>query len=181
MVSGVIFGVVHAFSVGDNAYVAEFSNTTPESAYILFSEALLKYSKTPVIIWFLAFIPLSSLLSFVLMFIKGAGLGFSTALLLRFHGTIGITNLITLYFIQNLFLIPSYIYISVQCLKFAAVSINPRVNVSGGKLAGKFVSKTSVFGIKPGRLTEYSFSLALSVLLVLAAALVEAFITPLFF
>ena len=111
---GFVIGVIYGKTNGSGAAAISVFFQEPLTL-AAFLEILVKYGKYPVIIWFLAFIPPGSLLSFPLLVYRGAALGFSAALI-----NYGLIKNIILLLPQNLILIPAYIYITHESLKFAA-------------------------------------------------------------
>jgi len=163
---GAIIGAVYANILNENSFqtlsqnigkLLYDSSDSIQNENIAFIEIFIKYSKIPIIIWFLAFAPLSPLITFFLISAKGAGVGFTTAIIVRGYGVKGLLFSFILYFFQNLILFPSYIYTSHMSLKFAS-------------------KKT-----KEKRLSEYSLTLTASLACVLLAALVEAYFVPFLF
>ena len=112
---GFVIGVIYGKTNENGATEVMSALSREPLTFVTFLEIFVKYGKYPVIIWFLAFIPPGALLSFPLLVYRGAALGFSTALI-----NYGLIKNIILLLPQNLILIPAYIYITHESLKFAA-------------------------------------------------------------
>ena len=191
LLAGVICGSIYANALGGDEYLKIKTNignvisgaglSTANGGFI---ETFIKYGKIPVIIWFLAFFPPSFAVTLILVFVKGMGVGFTTALIMRIYGAGGIFYSSMLYFTQNIFIITAYIYVAYESLKFAANSVKIFTVAPGGRRGG-LKSKISAFapaaGLAPGRLTEYFISLAGTLVCVFIASAVEIYLTPLLF
>lgn len=119
-----------------------------------FAECVLKYGKTLVLIWFLAFLPPAAIASFFLIFVKGMGLGFTTALLIRALGADGAVYAARLCLLQNLLLIPAYIYAAFSSLTFSLDFLRQKTRN------------------KPG-IPEYILTLAICLCIVMLASVAE--------
>ncbi|MDR0958627.1 MAG: stage II sporulation protein M [Clostridiales bacterium] len=87
------------------------------SSGVYFVESFVKHIKIPIIIWFFAFLPYAALAAVPLLFFKGFSVGAGVALILAGGG-----NIISVFFttgIQNLILIPAYIFISRESFDYS--------------------------------------------------------------
>lgn len=124
-----------------------------------FYETFIKHSKSIIILWFCAFVAIGTFITYLIVFIKGLSIGFASSLIIRLYGFKGVIYCFSMFFMQNLILLPLYFFIGLY-------SINFRNN-----------EKTPDF--KQG-LKEYIFVLIISALFILLVSLMDCVLTPLF-
>ena len=84
----------------------------------LLKDSIFKYSKNIIFIWILGFVNIGLIMSIILLSIKGVSLGFVTYFLISNNGFNGILQVCSLYLVQNLVLVPIYIVIVYNSIKF---------------------------------------------------------------
>lgn len=125
------------------------------------ADCFIKYGKFVIIIWLLAFIPYGSIFSLLIIFTKGLSYGFTTSFLVSSYGVKGIYYAIQMYFIQNLFMIPTYFFVAYFCINYS-MSQKEKINFN----------KTN------NNILEYVIVLIISCACVFLVSLIEAFVLP---
>lgn len=123
---GVCAGAVMAYTLNVGEYAGIADNV---SAYLsggsdteqsdVFKDAAFKYGKNIAFIWLLGFAPFGTVASLCILLVKGAGLGFSSSILIKEFGVGGIIYIVRLYLFQNLLLLPAYLFITYYSIAFA--------------------------------------------------------------
>ena len=159
-------------------HINTLSSQTAEKLDI-FAECLVKYGKTLVIIWFLAFFPPGTFAAPLLILAKGISLGFSAALMLKLFDGDGLWYSALLFAPQNLLVLPAYCctaFFSVKCSVsyFRAKLIKNKAAKSreeSGEKRGKkgFESRLGT--------ADYLPPLIAGMICVIAASLWETFLT----
>lgn len=129
----------------------------------VFTECVIKYGKTIVILWFLGFISIGVIFILIVLFFKGISYGFTTAFIIKQFGTKGILYSLALYIPQSIILIPVYFFVAFFSLKYIVKNI-------GNK---EIKNENSILELK-----AYIVLLAIAGVFVLIAALIDIFITP---
>lgn len=94
-------------------------NSLEINKFTVLTDCFLKYGKFVIIIWMLAFVPLGSIFSLLVILTKGLSYGFTTAFLVISYGAKGIYYATQMYFIQNLLMIPTYFFIAYYCINYS--------------------------------------------------------------
>ncbi len=141
-------GFINKFFVNYN-----FLNTDSSE---IFRESFIKYGKIILIIWILAFISMGFVISGFIVFLKGISYGFTTAFLIITYGTKGIYYACFLYLLQNIILIPAYVFIMFASIKFV------------------FKKNTETLD----SFFEYTISMLISLACVIIVCLLEAYVIP---
>ena len=168
---GVLIGSVLANTLEEgkhsllSSHINQYIITLDNPNYVkssAFFETFVKYEKIVVFIWLLAFIPSGAIVSLGIILSKGMAFGFTTSFFVMEFGTQGIVYVATLYLIQNLFLIPAYIWTAYNNLAYVSKLYSHSV-----RLSAKF-SKNEML--------EYFLVLLTSSSFVVLASLIEIFI-----
>jgi stage II sporulation protein M len=155
-----------------SAYLQLFiSGYSQSSKTQIFYSSVFKYGKYAVGIWLSGFVPFGAVLSAALLGARGAGLGFTSALLVKNYGLTGVAYAGMLCLPQNLILIPGLLFLCRVCAQRAGTM---KDTGRGGTARG--VSTRSVSA--PQRLTEYIAALLVCAACVAAACFIEAFVVP---
>lgn len=141
----------------------------------IFAECLVKYGKTLLIIWFLAFIPPTAFISLLLIFAKGMSLGFTTGLLVLKFGFSGSFYACVLYLPQNLVLIWAYFFAAHHSLTIAMDYIR---GFQSGKKFERKVHNAPSLGLDLSRITENGVSVLVGIACVVLAGVIETFVIP---
>lgn len=187
MLMGAICGVVYALGLTQEKFgplsdyiTMYFSGNTAFSGSggELFFECFMKYGKTAAVLWIIAFIPQAIFLTLPLLFVKGMTLGFTATFFVRLFGASGIYNAILLFLLQNIILVPTYIFITVSGFSFAIGKLLPAKAVhKTGK--GLFAGIKSHFSqISALSISEYTVVLIIGAACVALAGMIEVFILP---
>lgn len=142
-----------------SGFIENFSTSTASKSDA-FKEAIVKYGKILVLIWFFGFVTYGIFFIFLIIFMKGLSYGFTTALIVRQLGLNGLTYAAALYIPQNLILVPVYFCVSYFSINYILNSLNDRQKNSDT------------------RFKEYVMVLLLCGVLVLLAVLAELFLVP---
>ncbi|MDR2938925.1 MAG: stage II sporulation protein M [Clostridiales bacterium] len=131
----------------------------PEGSDI-FKESFVKYGKIVLIIWLFAFMPFGVVLGGLVVLFKGVSYGFTTAFLIMSYGPEGVYFACLLYLLQNIILIPAYIFVSYAGIKF--------VYGKNGRMPNDTIDG----------FFEYGMSLVISLSCVILAGFLEAYVIP---
>ena len=107
----------------------------------MFRESVLKHGKFVVFIWLLAFTPPGAFGVFILLILKSAGVGFTTALLIRLEGLAGLTTAWSLYIPQFFVLFLSYGWLAYHSILYGIAEKEKNMLGFGAKF---FVSLCAV-------------------------------------
>lgn len=168
LLAGILTGVIYILTRNSsslngmetaiNSFLSDFGDAS--SRIDIFTESLMKHGKYIVAIWLLAFTPAGSFVSVALMFIKGAGYGYTTALLIRCYGMAGFFYGLLLYLPQNLIMLPAYFLVTYSTIHFVLLILRDK-------------SKMSSQQFLPHLLT-----LLIGFACVIIASFIEAWLTP---
>ena len=123
MLIGIIIGVLLVVTMNPSrqrylyVFIGNYFNMDTVRSEI-FRESVVKYGKFVVIMWLLAFIPVGFGFNLITLMLRGTSLGFTVAFLIASFGLRGIYFTVILFLVQNIILIPAYIFVSHQSLKF---------------------------------------------------------------
>lgn len=98
---------------------------------LTFSAVYLKYAKYAFLIWLGGWIPLGLVCSGVTVFFRGMFLGFTTGFLIRGYGMRGVFVILSSCFLQNLILIPLYLFLTWCAILFFMDQRKPKTGKSG--------------------------------------------------
>ena len=112
-----------AKAASDMATYLHTMGASPLSKAELFRASVFKHVKLVVIIWFLAFAPAGGFAVFVLLLLRGASYGFTTALLVDSYGATGLVTSAILYMPQCLVLVPAYFFMSYCTVNYILVNL----------------------------------------------------------
>ena len=87
----------------------------------MFRDSILKHGKFVVFIWLLAFTPPGAFVVFLLLVLKSAGVGFTTALLIRLEGVSGLLTAWSLYIPPFIILFLSYGWLAYHSILYGFV------------------------------------------------------------
>ncbi len=160
--------------------------TTGINSYEVFFEAMIKYGKTLIIIWFLAFLPLSTLISVIIIFSKGMSCSFTSAILIKEFGVDGFLYSLPMYLPQNIIIIPVYIYVAYSGATFVLAQIvSKRLSQGGESVLSKRHIKLGLKDIfclptsfERKSFLDYLKAFVIGICCVVAASLIEAFVVP---
>ncbi len=142
LVAGIIIGWIYSATLTGQGYTKAASSTQEylkqysgetTNRMNIFNDSVLKHGKTVIMIWLLAFVPIGGFVIFMLIMIKGIGLGFTTAILYRMFKLNGLVCASLLYLPQCLILIPVYVFMSYSGINFILKHLN---NKTKDSLAG---------------------------------------------
>ena len=163
LIIGAIIGSVSANILDEESYavlagyIIQYVNTvrdSPQDSATLFLYSFTRYVIIAIFIWILVYGKIGMTAGLLVLLIRGVGFGFTTSFLIREFGMQGIGTAITLYFFQNVFLVPVYMWLMYNNMAFV---------VSGDK-KGK------------SEWLEYGFVLIIGIAVIVLACLVEVFI-----
>ncbi len=139
LLAGIIIGWIYSVTLtgqgytkaasSTQEYLKQFSHETTNRMNI-FNDSVLKHGKTVIMIWLLAFVPIGGFVIFMLIMIKGIGLGFTTAILFRMFKLNGLVCAGLLYLPQCLILIPVYVMMSYSGINFILKHLNNKTKES---------------------------------------------------
>lgn len=163
LIIGTILGSVSANILDEESYailagyIVQYVNTvgdSPHDSATLFFYSFVRHGIVAIFIWILICGKLAMTAALFVLLIRGVGFGFTTSFLVREFGMEGVYTAITLYFFQNILLVPIYMWLMYNNMAFVA-------------------SET-----KKGKSEwlEYGFVLIIGIAVVVLACLVEVFI-----
>lgn len=83
-----------------------------------FSSSFIKYEKYIILIWLCGFIPPGVVAIILLLFFRGLGLGFTTAIMVKEYGNFGMILSAVSYLPQNIIMIPILIIVSYIAIEY---------------------------------------------------------------
>lgn len=137
LVIGLIIGIISAITFKDESFYANIKNV---QAYLNsfnlesidkkdnFIESTLKYAKTVIIIWTMAFIPIGGFITFGTIFIKSIAYGFTAGFLVRGYGASGVLCIILLFLPQALIMLSVYFYTAYKSIYYILFNLQPSKN-----------------------------------------------------
>lgn len=99
-----------------------------------FLEIFLKNAKYLIAIWFLAFIFFGNIFVWILDFVKGFNIGFTTAVFINKFFFLGIKYILTIYTFQNIIIIPLHIFISFKSIQYCNKKRNNTLEINDMKI-----------------------------------------------
>lgn len=174
---GIILGAIGANTMNElqyheiGNYLSGFFHTLKENKLSEkegFSYSFIKYEKYVMLIWLCGFIPPGIIAIILLLFFRGLGLGFTTAVMIKEYGNFGAVLSSVSYLPQNIIMIPvlvtiSYIAIEYILKKFTYGSPKSRLKREKQKI-----------------MIEYCIVFAISGIFVAIAAGIESYFIPIF-
>lgn len=174
---GILFGAVIANSLGPQSYQEYGENLNGFMSRIkaegiskkgAMADCVIKYGKYLAAIWGCGFLAPGTIFILLLVFYKGIGYGFTTAILVKEYGAGGMAFASSSYLPQNLILVPVYLMMSYISIQFI---LNRYKNLSPKQRLKREVEKNIV---------EYMIYFAGACLLLLSACAVEVYFVPAF-
>ncbi|HHY12043.1 MAG TPA: stage II sporulation protein M [Firmicutes bacterium] len=172
LVSGIIMGILglRVLSPDEKAELVSYlevfmrglSNPGLEPP-VIFRLSISHNLKTIVMLWAFGLAMIGAPLTCIMLFIRGFAIGFSSAFVLKEVATGGLLVFASGMLPHNLVALPALVLLSSVSISFSVMLFRERPWIHGGLL------KLS---------TRYTFRFALIALLLLAASLLEAYLTP---
>lgn len=172
---GTVFGtmLVRALSFAQQQDLTErlglllqtIQQTEPVTANVSFGERFWFYAKWLALIWAFGLSVIGLPLVLALVFLKGILLGFAAGLLVQALAWQGVLLFLTAVAPQNALVVPALIVASVSSLRFAIIVVNEKLRRRKSRLRAPFVTHTTIT--------------ALMLAMLVCAALLEAYVTPL--
>ena len=112
---GILIGSIYAVLI-DNSILEPIhkhlenlqSGSINVSRNLIFRESMFKHGMIIVMIFFVSYLPNSNLISLVILSIKGASIGFSSSVLIKYYGTRGLWYITLTFLPQTLIMVISY-------------------------------------------------------------------------
>lgn len=171
---GILLGAIGANSMNEmqytelGNYLNGFLNKIKQEGVMSqnYADVVVKYGKYALLIWLCGFIAPGAVFIYMILIFRGVGYGFTTALLVKQYGKVGISFAALSYLPQNIILIPAYIgiaFVSMQYILKKFQKLPPKARLQREK------QKTNL---------EYIIIFMGEFMLVAAASAVEVYVIP---